>query len=281
MGRIEVVAAEHLAEVKNFMDGKQAREERRITRDLAARINPVHFAAALAATLPHIAKDSDSGNHNVGVIFTRKNILTVASAGWTAIVCKTPVSDDARVTGDVVADSIILTPAMAKQLMGFAALVPKESWKPELEIEVTGTGPDKTKIRASDRTGLFAGKSLTLPVQDATENLARTMQILESMARSTPEQLRTYDPPADRLASFITSAKKWETDFDVESIGPALWRVNADELFYGLMHGSAGRTPSNDEAKIALADSRRKNRDSWSLELAGVGQELVKEFSEK
>lgn len=278
MGHIEIVAAEHLAEVRNFLDGKQKREARRITRDLSARINPVHFAAALAATLPHIAKDSDSGNHNVGVVFTPKNILTIASSGWTAIVCKTPVSDDARVTGDIVADSIILSPAMAKQLMGFAALVPKESWKPELEIEVTGTGPEKTRIRASDRTGLFAGKSITLPVQEPTEELARTAQILESMAHTTPEQVRTCDPPADRLASFITSAKKWETSFDVESIGPSLWRVNADDLFYGIMHGSAGRSPRSDEARIALADSRRKNRDSWAAELTGIGQELVRGF---
>ena len=268
-------ADDHLAVVKNFMDGREARETRRITRDLAARINPIHLTSALAAVLPHVAKDDDSGNHHVGLVFTYDNVLLLASSGRTSIVTKTPARDGARATGDVVADSIILTPVMAKQLMGFAGLTPKEAWDPEVELTVTGTGPDKIRIRATDRTGLFEGKSLTLPVQEPTQNLARIAKILESMAAQTSRATRTYAAPAECLELFVTSAKKWGADFEVDSITDSLWRVTADGLFYGLI-ASPTVTDSNEQA--ALADDRQKVRSRWFSDLTGVGQELVKGF---
>ncbi|WP_423058687.1 hypothetical protein [Brevibacterium linens] len=265
----------HLAVVKNFMDGKEARETRRLTRDLAARINPIRLTSALAAVLPHVAKDDDSGNHHVGLVFTYDNVLLLASSGRTSIVAKTPARDGARVTGDVVADAIILTPVMAKQLMGFVGLTPKEAWDPEVELTVTGTGPDKIRIRAIDRTGLFEGKSLTLPVQEPTQNLARTAKILESMAAQISRATRTYAAPAECLELFVTSAKKWGTDFEVDSITDSLWRVTADGLFYGLI---ASPTITDSNAQAALADDRQKSRSRWFADLTGVGQELVKGF---
>ncbi|MGZ1491507.1 hypothetical protein [Brevibacterium sediminis] len=268
-------ADDHLAVVKNFMDGKQTRETRRITRDLSARINPIHLTTALAAVLPHVAKDDESGNHHVGLVFTYDNVLLLASSGRTSIVAKTPARDGARVTGDVVADSIILNPVMAKQLMGFAGLTPKEAWDPEVELAVTGTGPDKIRIRATDRTGLFEGKSLTLPVQEPTQNLARTAKILESMAAQNSRATRTYAAPAECLELFVTSAKKWGADFEVDSITDSLWRVTADGLFYGLI-ASPAVTDSNEQA--ALADGRQKTRSRWFADLTGVDQELVKGF---
>lgn len=268
-------ADDHLAVVKNFMDGKQTRETRRITRDLSARINPIQLTTALAAVLPHVAKDDASDNHLVGLVFTYDNVLLLASSGRTSIVAKSPARDGARVTGDVVADSIILTPVMAKQLMGFAGLTPKEAWDPEVELTVTGTGPDKIRIRATDRTGLFEGKSLTLPVQEPTQNLARTAKILESMAAQNSRATRTCAAPAECLELFVTSAKKWGTDFEVDSITDSLWRVTADGLFYGLI-ASPTITDSNEQA--ALADDRQKTRSRWFADLTGVGQELVKGF---
>lgn len=268
-------ADDHLAVVKNFMDGKEARETRRITRDLSARINPIHLTSALAAVLPHVAKDDESGNNHVGLVFTYDNVLLLASSGRTSIVAKTPARDGARVTGDVVADSIILTPVMAKQLMGFAGLTPKEAWDPEVELTATGTGPDKIRIRATDRTGLFEGKSLTLPVHEPTQNLARTAKILESMAAQNPRATRTYTAPTECLELFVTSAKKWGTDLEVDSITDSLWRVTADDLFYGLI-AAPTITDSNEQA--ALADDRQKTRSRWSTDLTGVGQELVKGF---
>lgn len=268
-------ADDHLAVVKDFMDGKEARETRRVTRDLSARINPIQLTSALAAVLPHVAKDDASDNHHVGLVFTYDNVLILASSGRTSIVTKTPARDGARVTGDVVADSIILTPVMAKQLMGFAGLTPKEAWDPEIELTVTGTGPDKIRIRATDRTGLFEGKSLTLPVQEPTQNLARTAKILESMAAQNPRATRTYAAPAECLELFVTSAKKWGTDFEVDSITDSLWRVTADGLFYGLI-ASPTITDSNEQS--ALADDRQKTRHRWFADLTGVGQELVKGF---
>lgn len=268
-------ADDHLAIVKDFMDGKQARVTRRITRDLGARINPISLTAALAAVLPHVAKDDTSDNHFIGLIFTRDNLLALASSGRTSIVCKTPARDGARVTGDVVADSIILSPLMAKQLMGFAGLTPKDAWDPEMELEVTGTGPDKIRIRATDRTGLFEGKSLTLPVAEPTQDLARTAKILESMAAQSARTTRTFAAPAECLELFITSAKKWNTDFEVDSINDTLWRVTAEGLFHGLIAGPAVA----DRAELAaLADSRQAVRSKWMDELNGVGQELVKGF---
>lgn len=268
-------ADDHLAVVKNFMDGKEARETRRITRDLSARINPIHLTSALAAVLPHVPKDDESGNHHVGLVFTHDNVLVLASSGKTSIVCKSPARDGARVTGDVVADSIILTPVLAKQLMGFAGLTPKEAWDPEVELTVTGTGPDKIRIRATDRTGLFEGKSLTLPAAEPTQNLARTAQILESMAAQSARSTRTYAAPTECLELFIASAKKWGTDFEVDSITETLWRITAEGLFYGLI--AAPAVKDSDE-RAALADARQKVRSKWSTNLAGVGQELVKGF---
>lgn len=269
-------ADDHLAVVKNFMDGKTAREARRITRDINTRIDPVDLTQALAAALPHVPKDTDSDSHMVGLVFTAENILTVATSGLTMIVCKTATTTGARVTGDVLADSIILSPTMASQLMGFTALTPKESWDPEMELTVTGTGPEKIRIRATDRTGLFEGKSITLPANEPTQALARALQVLESMAGQNPRSTRTTDVPADRLKVFIDSAKKFGGEIEIEEITGSLWRVSCGKRFYGVATNPVA--PTDDHEKMLVADTRRQNRDQWSQSLAGVGQELVRGF---
>lgn len=269
-------ADDHLAVVRDFMDGKQARETRRITRDLSSRIDPVNLTQALAAALPHVPKDTESSNYMVGLVFTRENLLTVTTSGLTMIVCKTATIDGARVTGDVFADSIILSPTMASQLMGFAGLTPKESWDPEMELTVTGVGPEKIRIRATDRTGLFEGKSITLPVNEPTQALARAVQILESMAGQNPRSTRTTDVPADRLKVFLDSSKKFGGEIEIEEITASLWRVSCGKRFYGLATNPV--TPADEQEKMLVADTRRQNRDGWSQALSGVGQELVRGF---
>lgn len=268
-------AKEHLTVVHNFMDGKKERETRRITRDLSARLNPIMFTSALAATLPHVAKDEDAPTHFVGIVFTQANVLTVASTGSTMIVCKIPARDGARVTGDVVADSVTVSPVMAKQLMGFAGLTPKEAWDPELELTVTGTGPDKVTIRATDRTGLFEGKSLRLPVSEPGTDLARAVHVLESMAAQAPRSVRTTSVPAGMLKTFIASAEKFGGDVEVEAISDTLWRISSGTAFYGLAARPV-EAAETDEKKLATNDARRKDRDQWSLDLTGLGQELVR-----
>lgn len=269
-------AKEHLTVIHDFTAGKQDREARRITRDLSARLDPIRLTQAFAATLPHVSKDDDSGNQMVGVVFTAANVLTVASSGSTVIVCRVPARDGASVTGDVVADSVVLPPVMAKQLMGFTGLTPKEAWDPEVELQVTGTGPDKIRIRATDRAGLFEGKSLTLPANDPTQNLARAVHVLESMIDQQPRSTRTSAVPADRLKAFIASAEKYgAVDVEVEEISASLWRITAGKYFYGL---ATNPITMADEKKITTADERRKNRLEWSDDLTGVGQELVRGF---
>lgn len=265
-------ADDHLAVVKNFMDGKTTRETRRITRDLSTRINPIHLTTALASVLPHVAKDDETGNQFVGVVFTRETVLLVASSGNSVIACRVPAIDGAEVTGDVVADSIIILPVMAKQLMGFAGLTPKESWDPQTEITITGTGPESLRLKATDRTGLFEGKSLLLPVQEPTKNLARALQILESMSVATIGRTKTHDLPNDALSAFTTSAKKWESGLEIESVTSTMWRVRCSTLFYGVI--SAGINGEELQGKI---DQRHvEDRDKWTGALAGVGQELVR-----
>lgn len=269
-------ADDHLAVVKDFMGGKQAREARRITRDIGARINPINLTAALAAALPHVPKDSESDNHQVGVVFTRDNILTIASSGLTMIVCKTPTTTPAKVTGDVVADSIVITPTMAAQLMGFTGLTPKEAWDPETEITVTGTGPEKLRIRATDRTGLFEGKSITLPANEPDQALATVAHVLESMAGQNPRSTRTTDVPADRLKLFLDSAKKVGGEIEIEEITDSLWRVSSGNRFYGLATNPVAAVTSDERA--VESNRRRDDRERWSLSLSAVGQELVRGF---
>ncbi|GAA1642762.1 hypothetical protein GCM10009700_31950 [Brevibacterium sanguinis] len=269
-------AKEHLTVIHDFMAGKQDREARRITRDLSARLDPITLTQALAAALPHVPKDPESGNHMVGVVFTADHVLVVASSGLTMIVCKVATINGARVTGDVLADSIILTPTMASQLMGFAGLTPKESWDPEVEVTVTGTGPEKIRIRATDRTGLFEGKSITLPAAEPAEELARAVHVLESMAAQNPRSTRTTVVPADRLKVFLDSAKKYGGEIEIEEITAALWRVSCGKYFYGLATNPVA--PTDEKEKMLTADTRRQTRLQWSDDLTGVGQELVKGF---
>ncbi|MGW9002222.1 hypothetical protein [Brevibacterium casei] len=207
-------------------------------------------------------------------MFTADRVLVVVTSGLTMIVCTTATIDGARVSGDVVADSIVLSPTMASQLMGFASLTPKETWDPEMEISVTSTGPEKIRIRATDRTGLFEGKSILLPAGEPTKALGRAVHVLESMAGQNPRSTRTTAVPADRLQTFIASAKKYGGQLEIEEITDALWRISCGRRFYGLATNTV--ESSDEQEKMLTADTRRKHRDQWKTSLTGLGPELVK-----
>lgn len=268
-------ARDHLAVVKSFMDGKEAREERRITRDLAARLNPVTLTCALASVLPHIAKNQEDDLHSVGVIVTRDRVLFIASSGWTSICAAAPVIDGARVTGDVLADSVTIAPAMVKQLIGFAGLTPKDAFDPQLEVVIEGTGPEKLHLRATDRTGLFEGKSITLPVSEPTRDMASAAKVLESMARYDTVPARTAALAPERIAAFVASAKSWNAEFDIEKVSDSLYRVRCGYYWHGLINVA---TPANDEQKMLETTARTSNRHQWAEYLQGLGQELVHAF---
>ena len=224
-------------------------------------VNTLDFRQALQSTIPHCANPKDSAAHAV-IHFTAtdENVHLTACNMYTLGHAVASLWESDGLVGDVTEDSFNLPVDLAKELL---ALFKSGGKKPEDEIgdslQITIT---EKNITVLDVSGLFPGKTLTVPREDGNEYPVAFGRLLTSAVLSDkmmPERLAAQG----RLVRLFASASAaYSEPLIIEPTDDARRiLISCGESFLGLLMPMRSET---------IADSLNAWREGWLHRLPDI-----------
>lgn len=137
-------------------------------------VNTADFRKALQSVLPHAHDDPETFYAIVRGVVTQENVYLQSTNLYTAGMAIASVWEHEGLTGSLAEDSFDLSVGMAKELLQLfkAKKKPENELDDQLSLEVS-----EAEIAVTDVSGLFPGKSLTLP------NSARAPELFPNLPR--------------------------------------------------------------------------------------------------